>query len=306
MKLSIHIPIDIDDRVEFQNGAAVRAMAQAIEKAGVDACYITDHPAPTARWRAAGGHDALDPFVGLMAVAAATTKLRLHTNLVVLPYRNPFLTAKSVASLDVLSDGRVILGIGSGYLKGEYQALGADFEGRGAVMDEALETMIAAWSQEEVVREGRRFTALGIRPRPLPVQKPHPPIWSGGNSDRAIRRAVELCDGWSPFFATGALSKTTRTADLAGVEDLKAKIDVLRGHLDRVGRTRPFDICIGPQSGLKDLTAAEADRWVNDAGEMSRLGATWTPCGVPHPSRQAFLDNIQWFGEEVVPKIHAI
>lgn len=306
LKLTIHLPIDIDDRVEFQNGAAVRALSQAAENAGIDACFITDHPAPTAKWRQAGGHDALDPFVGLMAIAAATTKIRLHTSLVVLPYRNPFITAKAAATLDVLSDGRLIMGIGSGYLKGEYQALGVDFETRGALMDEALEAMKAAWSGEDVVYEGRGFTALGIRPRPLPVQRPHPPIWAGGNSDRAIRRAVELCDGWAPFFAAGALSKTTRTADIGNIEELKAKIEILRGHLNRVGRTRPFDICIGPQAGLKDLTAAEADRWVNDAGELARLGATWTPCSVPHPSRQAFLDNVQWFGEEVVPKIHAI
>ncbi|HEY3694321.1 LLM class F420-dependent oxidoreductase [Phenylobacterium sp.] len=306
MKMTMHIPMDIDDRVEFQNAAAVRAMAQAIEKAGVDACFITDHPAPTAKWRAAGGHDALDPFAGLMFVAAVTSRLRVHTNLVVLPYRNPFLTAKSAATLDVLSEGRLILGVGLGYLRGEYQALGADFEGRGAVMDEALETIKAAWGEAPVAREGRSFTASDIRSRPRPIQLPHPPIWAGGNSERAIRRAAELCDGWSPFFATATFSKSARTDEIANVDDLKVKIDHLRGHLDRVGRTLPFDICIGPQQGLKACTKAEAERWVDDAGKMMELGATWTPCGVPHPSREAFLENVQWFGEEVVPKIHAL
>ena len=306
MKLSLHIPMDIDDRVEFQNGAAVRAMAQAIERAGADACSITDHPAPTARWRHAGGHDALDPFAALAFVAAATTSLRLHTNLVVLPYRNPFITAKAAATLDVLSDGRLTMGVGVGYLRGEYQALGADFEGRGAAMDEALETMQAAWGEGTVTREGRAFSARDILPRPLPVQKPHPPIWAGGNSDRAIRRSAELCDGWSPFFASGALSKTTRTDDIATLDDLKLKIDLLRGHLDRVGRTRPFDLCIAPQQGLRSCTASEADRYLNDVGRLAEQGATWLGCALPHPSREAFLDNVQWLGEEIAPKVHAL
>src|SRR5687767_5499475 len=105
MKFTVRIPMDIDNQAEFQNVEAVRQMAEAIERAGVDACYITDHPAPTAQWLSTGGHDALDPFAGLMLVAAFTKTLKLHTNLIVLPYRNPFITAKSAATLDVLSGG---------------------------------------------------------------------------------------------------------------------------------------------------------------------------------------------------------
>jgi probable F420-dependent oxidoreductase len=306
LKVTCAIPIDIVDPVEFQNAAAAREMAQALEKAGVDACYITDHPAPTGRWRDAGGHDALDPFTGLAFVAAATTKLKLHTNLVVLPYRNPFVIAKAVATLDVFSEGRVILGIGVGYMKAEYLALGADFEGRGAVMDDTLETMKLAWSEGEVTREGRGYVANGIRPRPLPVQKPHPVIWHGGNSARAISRAARLCDGWTPFYATGPLSKTTRTEDLADIDDLKVKIGHLKEELAKAGRTRPFDIVIGPQGGLKGRTAADVDQFVNACGELSRLGVNWVPMGAPHPDRKTWLEHVQWLGEDVMPKLKAV
>ena len=306
MKMSLHIPMDIDDRMEFQNGAAVRTMATAIERAGADACYITDHPAPTAKWRQAGGHDALDPFAGLAFVAAATTHLRLHTNLIVLPYRNPFITAKAATTLDVLSDGRLILGVGVGYLRGEFGALGVDFEARAAAMDEALEAIKAAWTQPVVTFQGRNFNASGILPRPLPVQQPHPPIWVGGNSERAIRRAAELGDGWSPFFAAGVLSKTARTAELNSVDDLKRRIESLREHLARVNRTRPFDLRIGPREDIKACTPAEARRYVDESGELAALGVNWLSCVLPHPSRQAFLDNVQWLGEEVIPKIHGI
>src|SRR5262245_31982063 len=198
MQISFRIPMDVDDRAEFQNADAVVAMARGLEDGGVDACHLTDHPAPTAKWREAGGHDALDPFAALAFVAAAARKLKLHTNIVVLPYRNPFLAAKSAATLDVLSEGRLILGVGGGYMRGEFAALGADTDTRGAKLDRALETMKAVWRGETVGRETPTFNAVGNMPRPLPVQNPHPPIWIGGNGDRAMRRAVEHGDGWSP------------------------------------------------------------------------------------------------------------
>jgi probable F420-dependent oxidoreductase len=306
MKLSIRLPIDVDDRVEFQNGAAVRAMALAVEAAGLDACFITDHPAPTTAWRRSGGHDALDPFTGLAFAAAATTRLKLHTNLVVLPYRNPFVTAKAAATLDVLSDGRLILGCGVGYLEGEYQALGVDYAQRGALADEAVRTMKAAWTQDEVVREVRGVPAPGVVPRPRPVQRPHPPIWVGGNSERAMRRAAELCDGWSPMFAGPAMSERARTDAITGLDDLARKIARLTEMLAKAGRTRPFDVCIGPQVQLGDCTRQEAERLVENLGQLAELGVTWSYVGVPHPSRAAFLENVRWLGEEVVPKARAI
>jgi probable F420-dependent oxidoreductase len=303
MKLSVGIPMGVDDRSEFQSADAVREMAQALERAGVDACNVTDHPAPSAKWRHAGGHDALDPFAALSFVAATTRTLKLHTHIVVLPYRNPFLTAKGAATLDVLSGGRLILGVGAGYLRGEFAALGADFEGRVAAMDEAIETITSAWGGEPVARAGRAFTAVDNLCRPCPVQKPHPPIWAGGNSDRAIQRAAELCDGWSPFLATAALSKTTRTDEINGLEDLAPKIQVLRAHLDRLGRSSPFEICFMPLHPLEACDAAEAQRLVDEAGAMARLGVTWLVVALPHPSRAAYLEHVHWLGQDVLPRL---
>jgi probable F420-dependent oxidoreductase len=306
MKFTIRIPMDIVDPVEFQSPDAVQAMAQAIERAGVDACYITDHPAPPAKWLAGGGHHALDPFVGLMFVAAVTKTLKLHTNLVVLPYRNPFLTAKSAATLDVLSGGRLILGVGGGYLRGEYDALGADFAGRGARMDEAIEVMKKAWSGEDVTVQGAAFNAAGIRPLPLPAQRPNPPIWIGGNSERAMRRAATLADGWSPFFVAGPMSKGVRTDEITSLDDFRVKVEMLGEMRAAAGRGGPFDICMGPQRGLENRTPGEVDRWLNDLGALAELGVTWSGCGVAHGSRAEFLENLQWLAEEVLPKARAV
>jgi len=275
---------------------------QAAERAGYDACNLTDHPAPTAEWRRGGGHDGLDPFAAFAFIAGVTTRIRLHTHIVVLPYRNPLLTAQSAATVDVLSNGRLILGVASGYLKGEYEALGVDFESRGALMDEALEVMKLAWSGESVVYEGRNFKAVGNEPRPLPVQQPHPPIWGGGNGERVIRRAAELCDGWYPFFAPPAAAKAARTAALVTLEDLRAKIAVLRGHLDRLGRAGPFDICAAPPQQLQACSASEAQRFLDIVGTMAEMGVTWMVNSLPAQELPGLLDSIQWFGEEVLQK----
>ena len=144
--------------------------------------------------------------------AAHTTTLRLIPNIVVLPYRNPFVVAKSGATLDLLSGGRFTLAIGVGYLKREFAALGVDFEERGALFEEALDVIRAIWTTDDVSYEGRHFTAQGITAHPRPVSDPHPPIWIGGNTAAARRRVAEYGDGWCPFPAPAGLAQTARTA----------------------------------------------------------------------------------------------
>src|SRR3984957_3250763 len=162
MRISLGLPTDrLDRAAEFVTGDAIAEISRAAEVAGFDAVYVTEHPIPETQWKDSGGHHALDPFVALAFAAAATTSLRLQTHLCVVPYRNPFLTAKAVASLDALSGGRVILGVGTGYLQEEFAALGVQFDERNELMDEALEVMKAAWSGETVSVTGRHFQVAG-------------------------------------------------------------------------------------------------------------------------------------------------
>src|SRR3954447_22463410 len=173
MQVSLGLPTHrVDTGAELVSGDAIATIARAAEDAGFAAVFVTDHPAPPAAWLHRGGHHALDPLVALSFAAAATTGLRLQTNLFVPAYRHPLLSAKAVATLDVLSGGRVVLGVGAGYLEGEFAALGADSERRNDVLDDALVTMKTAWTGASVA---------GIVSRPAPVQQPHPPIWVGGN-----------------------------------------------------------------------------------------------------------------------------
>ena len=305
MKISFHLPLEkVQSGAEFVSAEGIFEMARALEKAGMSACYVTEHPAPANKWLHSGGHHALDPFVALSFVAAATTKLRLHTNIVVIPYHNPFLTAKSVASLDVLSSGRVILGIGSGYLQDEFAALNAPFEGRGAVIDEALGLMKKIWTGESVTHDGPRFHAPGNTVLPVPTQKPHPPIWVGGNSERAIRRAVETCDGWSPFPVTGKISERVRTDEIATVADLKRKIDHVRELEAEIGRAKPIDVCMVPfDLGMHSRERPAKQSVVDQLGQLARAGVTWSSISLPCRDRSEYLENVDWFAKDVMASL---
>jgi probable F420-dependent oxidoreductase len=310
VRISFGLPTSRVDRLdEFVSGAAVTEICQAVEAAGFDAVFVTEHPIPEQRWMETGGHHALDPFVALSFAAAATTTLRLQTHLCVLPYRNPFLTAKAVASLDVLSGGRVTLGVGAGYLEPEFDALGVDFAERNELTDEAIVTIKAAWSGTVVAIEGRHFRAIGNVALPTPVQSPNPPIWIGGNSRRAIRRAVELADGWAPMPNAQATAARRRSPALETLRELEQRIDYAAEHAERVGRRSPLTIALslgGLEMSLSD--ASGEDRLVEIAERLAAVGVTYLYGGSLRPAdtRAGLLREVTRLGESLVPRLDAI
>jgi probable F420-dependent oxidoreductase len=138
----------------------------------------------------------LEPLTVLGYVAACTTTIRLGTGVLIIPYRNPVVTAKTLATLDVLSRGRIILGAGVGWMTEEFAFLNSPYHERGARTDEYLRAMKALWTEEEPAFQGRFLQFSDLRCEPKPVQKPHPPIWVGGHSKAALRRTATLADGW--------------------------------------------------------------------------------------------------------------
>ena len=299
MRFTIGLPTDhVAQAAEFVTGEAVMACARAAEDAGFDACFVTDHPAPDIKWLAGGGHHALDPFVALSFAAAATTRLRVQTHILVLPYRNPLLTAKSVLSLDVLSGGRVILGVAPGYLKPEFAALGVDFDERNELTDEAIDVMKRIWTDGEIEIEGRNFRTRGTTMAPPTVQRPHPPIWVGGNSTAAIRRAAERGQGWVPFPNPPGM-RAVRTPPLSDVDELGRRIAVLREHAASIGRTEPLDICFSPFA--RDTAAI-----VDEVHALEALGVTWTVLGAGNATtRGAWINGARRIADEVIAPYRA-
>lgn len=286
---------------ELVSGKGVGVVAAAAEAAGFHGFGFTDHPAPTQRWLESGGHDALDPFVAMGFAAAHTTTLRLIPNVVVLPYRNPFVVAKAGATLDLLSDGRFTLAVGVGYLKREFMALGVNFEDRGALFEEALRVIRSVWTDDDISFEGREFTATGITAHPRPISRPHPPIWIGGNTAAARRRVAEHGDGWCPFPAPAVLAQTARTDAMDSLDALSAGIDDLRRRCDAKGRDwSTLDVAFTNAAGGAPDDAFNADEFLSGVAKLAALGVTWVQVHVPGDSLVHTVESIEEFGELVI------
>lgn len=297
MRFAVSLPTDrIAQASEFVTQDAIAEVARTAEACGFGACYVTDHPFPPHKWLHGGGHHALDPFVALSFAAAATRTLRVQTHIMVVPYRNPFLAAKAIVSLDVLSGGRVTVGVAAGYLKGEFAALGADFEARNDVTDEYIRAMTAAWAGDDVRFAGRGYTAAGNSTGFRPEQRPRPPVWVGGNSRTAIRRAVALGDGWVPFPNTAAMAPFTRTPVLETTADLAQRLAFARDYATEIGRTAPLDVCTAllPTQGAPPADTRER------AAALEAIGVTWLTVGFPAETRRDYLAAMERFARDVL------
>ena len=302
MKVNVTMPFDRLDRAEeFVRPEAVAEVCATLERTGFNAALVTDHPCPTGRWLDAGGHFAQDPFVMLSLIAAQTTRVRLQTGILVLPYRNPFITARSISSLDVFSGGRMTLSVGAGYLKGEYKALGADFDNRNDVMDEYILALKAAWTNDEFTFKGSNYEALGNRIQPRPLQQPHPPIYIGGNAKRAIRRAVELADGWNPFFTPPAVSATSRTTEMTSVADLKVGLAYMHQHCEAVGRETPPEIVMASINQVGEVLSPQ--QMIDRIGEFAELGVTTVATNFHVDTRAEWIEKALSFDEEIIKKV---
>jgi len=250
MRYSVGLPVDhVQYPDEFVTGDAVAEMAAAVETAGLDAVYVTDHPAPDDRWLAGGGHHAQDPLVALAFAATATRRINLHTHVFVAAYRNPFLAAKGAATLQAMSGGRLILGVAAGYLKPEFAALGVSFDDRNDLLDETIALMRRAWTESGVAVEGDGYSARGVTQLPRPASIP---IWIGGNSTRAMRRAVEIGDGWSPFPNPTGAARAVKTPAITNVDELATRLESARAYAEEIGRSTPLTICFAAFTDTPD------------------------------------------------------
>jgi probable F420-dependent oxidoreductase len=269
MKLSIEFP-----SVSYREGPdAVRRLARSLEEIGYDHIDVFDHV--VMGWpvdgRPAGPYNPampiLEALMTLAHIAAVTSRVTLGTEVLVLPQRQPALVAKQVSTLDTLSGGRVRLGVGVGWQASEYEALGVDFATRGAQMDEAIALLRAYWGDEKVSCEGAHYRASAMSMEPKPPQGRRLPIWVGGSSPVALRRAGRLGDGWL----------ASRVSDADGA---RRAIDAIRRHAEEAGRD---PAAIGLQSMVappprdaegKRFYVAH-DRVVARVVELAAMGFGW-------------------------------
>jgi probable F420-dependent oxidoreductase len=290
-------PIGID-RDLFDAGNVV-TVAKAVEAAGWDGVAFTEHPAPGYRWLAeGGGHQTLDPFVALGAVAAVTERISLLTYLAVTPYRNPLLLAKAAATVDMISGGRFILGMGTGYLKGEFFALGVDFDERNEMFDEALDVMPLHWSGEKFSYEGKHFNARDIVARPSP--KRPIPIWIGGNSKLTRRRVATRAQGWMPMSGPPEMATTTRTAHLGDLDAIGTAVRELK---ELAGdRADQIDVMVLYTDDSILRTGSDVERHRDALGRIAEIGATWVSFAWDFSTEAETLEFVDGFAANFLGK----
>jgi probable F420-dependent oxidoreductase len=256
----------------------ISVLARALEERGFESLFVPEHThIPASRqspWP--GGPDlpkeywhTHDPFVALSFAAAATQKLKIGTGICLLPQRDPFVTAKSVASLDTLSNGRFIFGLGGGWNKEEMLDHGTEYDERFAILRERVMAMKQLWTEEEAEFHGEHVNFDKAWAYPKPTQKPHPPIVLGGETDYTLRRVVDYCDGWFPrgrfgFDAAAGIDRLRVIADEAGRDMSTLSVSVFgapadQGELDRfrdAGITRSL---IGLPSASQDVVLGLLD-----------------------------------------------
>jgi probable F420-dependent oxidoreductase len=242
--------------------------------------------------------DVFEPVVTLAHLSAHVSSIRLGFNVLVIPYRNPVLTAKMLSSIDVLSAGRLMLGAGVGWMQGEFDALGASFADRGRVTDDYLRVMVECWTQEHPCFSGRFYDLHDVAFRPKPVQRPHIPIYIGGNGEPALRRAAALGQGWLPLFQ----SPDELGPKIARLRELRAHAGREEFESDVIASVR---VRLRPEEDPDELWSGR------DAAAIRAVVAAYEAVGVceltlvivePDLDLDRLHNTLRWFANEVFPR----
>ena len=284
---------------------AIIETACKAEELEYDALFVNDHVIVDDSPRSALWRNVYDPLMVLSYVAARTSKVMLGTSVLIMPYRNPIVTAKMIATLDQMSEGRAIAGVGAGWNEAEYDALGVPFRERGARTSEYLRLWQACWAQGPTTFHGRFFSFDNMHVNPKPLQQPHPPIWIGGSGHASLRRAARFAQVWQPT--------PTALSDLIGnqayLRDVCAEIEREDAPRTRMSFRVNFSNITGSSSaggdrptgqGNPEQVASDMNRYRQEAG-LEEFQINFNGCG----SLQQLLDSMDLLVQEVIPKVDA-
>ncbi len=294
------------------------AVAKAAERSGFDFLSVSDHVVVPAKLEthypyAQGGAftatqlgHCFDQLATIAFLAGCTERLRLLLSVMVLPHRPVILTAKMLSTIDVLSNGRLIVGAGAGWMKEEFDLLEAPFEDRGRFTDEALEAFQELWTKEVPVYKGKHVAFSDLIFAPKPLQKPHPPIWIGGESGPALRRTIRFADAWypgnnsqttpldTPARLAAAIARMRKASEAAGRDP--ATIDIALLVQDHFGWSAQK---ITDGSARRLFTGSSAEM-IEDVGALSGIGVRHVALRLGGTTIEDTVGRIERFGAEVI------
>lgn len=305
MKLAFGIPNMVQAKAMLApwelrvTGADQTKLAKWAEKLGYEMiCVPEHHIIPRHHLELSGAHY-FNAYVAMAHFAGATETIRVNSCIALLPVQHPIITAKALSTMDWLSGGRVTVTFGVGWLKEEFDLLGVPFHERGAMAEEFIQAIIELWTKEDPEFEGRYVSFKDVAFEPRPVQKPHIPIWFGGDADAVLKRTARHATGWWPF--------------LTKPEDLAARIAFIKSQPDYGGKLQ--DVFYGMSTGrigkghvVQESAMASPDQSkqqiLDRLGWLAGQGVTWS--SVPTPeirSLEEYYDHTQWVAEEIIPAV---
>lgn len=305
MKLAFTMPHMLEIKAMLQpwelavTGPDQLRLARHADRLGFEMiCVPEHHVIPRNHVELSGGFY-FNAFAGMGVFAGATERIKVNSSISILPVQNPIIAAKALSTIDWISGGRCMITFASGWLEEEFELLRVPFHERGAMAEEYLAAMVELWAKDDPVFEGKYVSFRDVAFEPKPVQKPHLPLWLGGDADAVLRRAGRYCSGWWPF--------------LTKPEAIPDKIDYIKSQPDYAGKLT--DVFYGLSTGrlgeghvpLDDPTARPGqskEQLIDRLGWFKTLGVTVS--GLPTPPLRGldeYMDYTQWVAEEIIPAI---
>jgi probable F420-dependent oxidoreductase len=280
-------------------GADQTRLAKLAEKLGYEMIAVPEHYiVPQTHTQLSGPHY-FNASTAMAYWAGATEKIRVNSCIAILPLQHPIITAKALSTMDWLSSGRVTITFGIGWLEGEFEALGVDYHQPGAISEEYIQAIIALWTMEKPEFEGRYVSFRDVAFEPKCFQKPHLPIWFGGDADAVLKRTARYASGWWPF--------------LTKPEDIPAKIDFIKSQPDYNGKLT--DIFYGfatsrvgeghvVQDDPRARPGMTKQEIIDRLWWLKELGVTWSSVPIPKVKHiEDYCDYAQWVAEEIMPAV---
>ena len=296
-------------------------IARRGEELGYDAVFTGDHilvplniasPYPyteSGEFPGSPSGESMEQLTLLAFLAGQTAAIRLVTSVIIVPHRNPLVAAKALATLDVLSGGRLVVGVGVGWMREEFEALGLPpFEERGAVTDEYLRAFKELWTSDAPEFDGKYVRFRDISFLPKPVQQPHPPIWVGGESRPALRRTAELADGWYPLGSNPTFPMATPQQLAAGLERLAAyarRFGRDPAEIDTIYRTHQFELLNQPAADDRRPFVGSAEQIAADIRQYQELGVSSLVLDFLRQTEDLnlMLERMEAFATQVWPQV---